>query len=604
MARASVRTAALLIAVLSLAACDSLAWYLQAAQGHLSIVTSRRDMRELLNDPELAPVLAAKLELALEARQFAADELGLPAGGNFLEFVQLERRHAVWNVFAAPEFSLEPVVWCYPIAGCAAYRGYFSESDAQAYAAELQARGFDVYVGGVDAYSTLGWFDDALLSTVIARPDHQLAALIFHELAHQVAYVPDDTTLSESFATVVEMEGLRRWLETRQQSELLDAARADAERRRRFIDFVSGFRGRFEELYGREMSEADMRREKAGLQQRMRDEYRALKTGWGGNAGYDGWFSRPLNNAQLATVGSYNDLAPQLREILRQVGNDLPAFYGRMRELTRMSPERRAEYLDSLEPGALGACAGPRRNSARPLYQLDSRGTIGRVADLADHGGLFKSRFAQGRETGFRPRPGHRAEQSARGLRIEQNLVARRPAQFVTAVDVSFAQFVVGVQGTEDSFVQALARAVEDGDIPGAQLHRAGNNHLQQMTRKAEAGDVGAGAGSVFAENGGGAAVGDEHPAQRPVDPGLARLMAHVRRQQGAAAEGLAQDQHIALFHALLAQGLARFGETVHAQAELQFPGLGRVAAKQAAAFFGQRHGAAEHQFAHQAAGD
>lgn len=349
MARAATRTAALLLAAFFLSACDSVAWYLQAAQGHLSIVTSRQDMRELLNDPELAPELAAKLQLVLEAREFAASELMLPAGENFLEFAQLDREHAVWNVFAAPEFSLEPVTWCYPIAGCAAYRGYFNANDAQDYAAELESQGLDAYVGGVDAYSTLGWFDDALLSTVVGRPDHQLAALIFHELAHQVAYVPDDTTLSESFATVVEMEGLQRWLETRQQSELLDDARADAERRRQFIDFVIGFRDRFEELYGREMGEADMRREKAGLQQQMRAEYRVLKAGWGGNAGYDGWFSRSLNNAQLTTVGSYNDLAPQLREILRQVGDDLPAFYERMRELTRMSPERRAEYLDSLE---------------------------------------------------------------------------------------------------------------------------------------------------------------------------------------------------------------------------------------------------------------
>ncbi|MXZ32791.1 MAG: aminopeptidase [Gammaproteobacteria bacterium] len=349
MAHSLARTAALILAALSLSACDSVAWYLQAAQGHLAIVTSRQDMRELLDDPELAPELAAKLQLVLEAREFAESELMLPAGENYLEFVRLEREHAVWNVFAAPEFSVEPVTWCYPIAGCAAYRGYFDANDANEYAAELVSQGLDVYVGGVDAYSTLGWFDDALLSTVVGRPDHQLAALIFHELAHQVAYVPDDTTLSESFATVVEMEGLRRWLDTRQQSELLIDARSDAERRRQFIDFVIGFRDRFEELYGSEMSEADMRRGKSGLQEQMRAEYQALKAEWGGNAGYDGWFSRPLNNAQLTTVGSYNDLAPQLREILRQVGNDLPAFYERMRELTRMSPERRAEYLDSLE---------------------------------------------------------------------------------------------------------------------------------------------------------------------------------------------------------------------------------------------------------------
>ncbi len=356
MARAAASSAALIVAALALGACDSVAWYLQAAQGHLAIVGAREDMAEVLADPELAPEVAAKLQLVLEAREFAANELALPVGGNYLEFVRLEREHAVWNVFAAPEFSLEPVTWCYPIAGCAAYRGYFNAAEANEYAAELEAEGFDVYVGGVDAYSTLGWFDDALLSTVVRRPDHQLAALLFHELAHQVAYVPGDTTLSESFATVVEMEGLRRWLDSRRQSKLFDQARADAERRRQFIDFVTGFRGRFEALYAGGAGEADMRREKAALQQQMRAEYQELKSEWGGYAGYDGWFSRPLNNAQLATVGSYNDFAPQLREMLRRENGDLPAFYARMGELARMSPERRAEILDSLAISDQAGC--------------------------------------------------------------------------------------------------------------------------------------------------------------------------------------------------------------------------------------------------------
>ena len=343
---------ALLLAALPLAACDSAAWYWQAAQGHLAIVGSRQDLREKARDPALAPEIAAKLQIVLEARDFAEAELGLPAGDNFLDYVELDRDYAVWNVFAAPEFSLEPVTWCYPIAGCAAYRGYFNETAARDYAAGLQADGLDTHVGGVAAYSTLGWFDDALLSTVLSRPDHQLAALIFHELAHQVAWFPGDTTLNESFATVVEMEGLARWLETRGQSALLAAARADADRRRQFVSFVMEFRRRFEALYSRDLPAAAMRREKTALQERMRADYRQLKADWGGYGGYDGWFSRSLNNAQLSTVGSYNDLAPQLRELLRQSGNDLPQFYERVRELGGMSPERREEFLDSLAPAA------------------------------------------------------------------------------------------------------------------------------------------------------------------------------------------------------------------------------------------------------------
>jgi len=288
----AVKTAALLFAALLLGACDSASWYLQAARGHLEIMGARQDLRKVLQDPDLPPELAAKLEVVLDARMFAETELGLPAAG-------------------------------------------------------LGAEGFDTHVGGVAAYSTLGWFDDAVFSTVLNRPDHQLAALIFHELAHQVAYIPGDTTLNESFATVVETEGQRRWLETRRQSALVEEALADAERRRQFVEFVTAYRERFGELYSRDLSAAEMRREKAALQARMRGDYGSLKARWGGYAGYDGWFSRSLNNAQLSTVGSYNDLAPQLRELLRIHDNDLPAFYEKVRELGRMRPERRAQYLRS-----------------------------------------------------------------------------------------------------------------------------------------------------------------------------------------------------------------------------------------------------------------
>ena len=344
------KTAALLLAATLLSACDSAAWYLQAARGHLAIIGAREDLSELLRNPDLPPELAAKLEIVLQAREFAEAELGLPAGDNYLDYVALDREFALWNVFAAPEFSLEPVTWCYPIAGCAAYRGYFSETAATNYAASLREDGLDTYVGGVAAYSTLGWFDDAVLSTVVNRPDHQLAALIFHELAHQVVYIPDDTTLSESFATVVEMEGLQRWLDTRRQSALFAEARADAERRQQFVEFIAGFRERFEALYRSDLTEAEMRREKSILQQQLRADYQGLKASWGGASGYDGWFARSLNNAQLATVGSYNDFAPQLREMLRRSGGDLPQFYERVRELGRMSPERRGEVLQSLAP--------------------------------------------------------------------------------------------------------------------------------------------------------------------------------------------------------------------------------------------------------------
>ena len=223
----SVTVKALILVGLSvlLISCETVSYYTQAARGQMAIVFGRQDIQHLLESDDLPTDLREKFSAVLDIRDFAAEELLLPVGDNYQTYVDLEREHVVWNVFAAPEFSTEPVNWCYPIAGCVAYRGYFSETAALKFAAEWERRGFDVYTGGVDAYSTLGWFEDSLLSTVMRRPDYQLAALIFHELAHQVAYVPGDTTFNESFATAVEREGLRRWLRSEEHTSELQSRR-------------------------------------------------------------------------------------------------------------------------------------------------------------------------------------------------------------------------------------------------------------------------------------------------------------------------------------------------------------------------------------------
>jgi len=339
----SVTVKALILVGLSvlLISCETVSYYTQAARGQMAIVFGRQDIQHLLESDDLPTDLREKFSAVLDIRDFAAEELLLPVGDNYQTYVDLEREHVVWNVFAAPEFSTEPVNWCYPIAGCVAYRGYFSETAALKFAAEWERRGFDVYTGGVDAYSTLGWFEDSLLSTVMRRPDYQLAALIFHELAHQVAYVPGDTTFNESFATAVEREGLRRWLRDSDQMATIAIARSSRERQQQFVELVTSYRDKFDSLYQEQLPEQQMRQRKQALKAQLRADYEASKRQWGGDAGYDTWFANPLNNAQLSTVGSYNDLVPFFMELLAQAGGNLEVFYEEVERIAALDLEQR-----------------------------------------------------------------------------------------------------------------------------------------------------------------------------------------------------------------------------------------------------------------------
>ncbi len=328
-----------------LLSCEAVGYYSQAARGQLAIVFSRQDIQRLLSDEELSSETRVKFEAVLQIREFAARELHLPVGEHFSTFVDIEREHVVWNVFAAPEFSLDPVSWCYPIAGCVSYRGYFAESGAERFAARLREQGYDVYTGGVDAYSTLGWFEDSLLSTVLRRQPYQLAGLIFHELAHQVVYVPGDTGFNESFATAVEREGMRRWLQTTGQEELLQSAEQFTEQQRQFNALVSGYQERFEALYAKEIPVDQMRRDKDSLQEALRADYQQLKAEWGGYTGYDNWFGRSLNNAQLSTVSIYNDYVPFFDRLLQEVGGDFSEFYRRVEVIAALDEAEREALL-------------------------------------------------------------------------------------------------------------------------------------------------------------------------------------------------------------------------------------------------------------------
>jgi predicted aminopeptidase len=336
-----------------LAACESVEYYSQAVNGQLYIFAHRKPIARLLQDTETKPALKARLQSINRIRAFAASELQLPLGSHYSTYLDLERPYVVWNVFAAPEFSLQPVVWCYPVAGCVSYRGYFNERSAQEFAADLQAQGNDVYVGGVAAYSTLGWFSDPVLNTIINRDEYQLAALVFHELAHQVVYIPGETEFNESFATTVEREGLRRWL---QADASVPAAKAQLEqeitddmlRQQQFIGLVQAAVTDLKLLYDGPLADADKRLAKQQRISRLRDDYTALKNQWQGYDGYDGWFARDLNNAQLATVVTYNSLVPAFTAMLRAANGDFSLFYQDAVQLKQLTPAERQQKLQLL----------------------------------------------------------------------------------------------------------------------------------------------------------------------------------------------------------------------------------------------------------------
>ena len=330
-------------ALFLLSGCATIDYYAQAVGGHLEVMRLAAPIEERLREPDTPEPLRAKLARALAIREFASRELALPDNGSYRRYADLGRPFAVWNVVAAPEFSVEPLESCFPFAGCVSYRGYYSEEAAQQYAAALAEKGYDVYVGGVPAYSTLGWFDDPLLSTFVNYPEAELARIIFHELAHQTMYVKGDTMFNESFASAVEEEGVRRWLE-RERAPAQREAYAESRRRRlEFNALMVKYRARLAAFYERPAPIEEKRAGKERLFAELMDEYRALGISRGGFAGYDRLLARGANNALLASVASYAELVPAFRALLAQKQGDLKAFYDAVRELEGLEkPERDA----------------------------------------------------------------------------------------------------------------------------------------------------------------------------------------------------------------------------------------------------------------------
>ena len=339
----------LLGASLMLGGC-SLGYYAQSVRGHLELMQRARPVSDWIADPATPAALRERLELSRRMREFAVRELALPDNSSYRRYAALGRPAVVWNVVAAPELSLTLKTWCYPVLGCAGYRGYFDPAPAQALARELREQGWETSVYGVPAYSTLGWTNwlggDPLLDTFVNGQEGELAGLLFHELAHQVVYVPDDTAFNESYATAVERLGLRRWLAQAGREAARAAHEAADARRRDFRVLARTARRELQALYRSSADEAGKRAGKQAILARLRAGHEQLKAGpWQGFAGYDGWFER-VNNAALAVQGAYDDLVPAFERLFEEQGRDFVRFHAAVRQLAALpGAERRARLL-------------------------------------------------------------------------------------------------------------------------------------------------------------------------------------------------------------------------------------------------------------------
>ncbi|OGT00220.1 MAG: hypothetical protein A3F73_01945 [Gallionellales bacterium RIFCSPLOWO2_12_FULL_59_22] len=335
----------LIIALTLLAGCARLDYYVQAVGGHLKVMGAAHPIEEILQNPATDPALKKKLENAHAIREFASRELALPDNDSYRTYADLGRPFAVWNVFAAPEFSVEPEKWCMVFVGCVGYRGYYDRAEAERYAAELRRSGLDAYVGGVSAYSTLGYFSDPVLNTFLRFGDTESARTIFHELAHQLLFVDGDTVFNESFAATVESEGLRRWFAHNGNPDQQQAFAAQQQRKAQFVQLVDSYRTRLRALYAVQQPAEEMRRAKGEVVADMKRAYALMKENWGGDARYDRWFEQDLNNAKIASLGMYTQLVPAFEALLEKEGRDLPRFYSRATELARLPKAGRLAAL-------------------------------------------------------------------------------------------------------------------------------------------------------------------------------------------------------------------------------------------------------------------
>jgi predicted aminopeptidase len=337
-------------------------YFMQAAGGEWHVLNARVPIDQVIADPATTPALRTRLAEVHAAREFASHQLGLPDNDSYRSYADIGRSYVVWNVVAAPQFSLQPERWCFPVAGCVSYRGYFHEQRARDFALSLEARGLDVVVEGVPAYSTLGKFADPVLSSMLRYDDDELAATIFHELAHQLLYVKNDSEFNEAFATTVEEVGLTRWLEHQGAAQRIERFRAEQQQSAALLALLESARSRLKALYASGVPAAEMRAAKASTLAQLAADIGGLEHREGVHYPvYDQWIAAGLNNAQLASVATYYHCLPGFKQLLAELGDDLGRFYAAARELGREPREARHARLCESAPAAPQAAAAPRQ---------------------------------------------------------------------------------------------------------------------------------------------------------------------------------------------------------------------------------------------------
>ena len=331
-----------------LGGCQTSSYLGQAALGQARLLAAREPLGRVIADTSRPQQLRDRLALVGELRAFAHTELAMPDVQGFDSYVATGRRSVVWNVVAAPEFSVQPLRWCFPVAGCVSYRGYFSRAAAQRFAHGLATRGNDSWVYGVSAYSTLGWFRDPVLDTWASRSEVAVAALVFHEFAHQMAWSTEDTGFSEAYAQVVEREGVRRWLGARGESAAFEAYLRGQTIDREFADMVQRSRERLATIYAQPLDAAGLRLLKQEEFARLRREYADASRHWPPEERMDQWMGAGLDNARLASVANYEERVPALQALLARAGGDIAVFHAEARRIAALDRRARTAELDAL----------------------------------------------------------------------------------------------------------------------------------------------------------------------------------------------------------------------------------------------------------------
>lgn len=332
------------ILICSTMGCSTLSYYSQSARGHLSLLSKQRPAAIAAEDKTVPEERREQLKLATEIRDYASSRLKLPDNDSYRQYVELGRPYVVWNVVATPELSLEPIKWCFPIVGCLTYRGYFKQTAAKAFAAPLEQQGNDVMVRGVRAYSTLGWFDDPLLSSMLDQGSVATAEVIFHELAHQVIYAKNDTVFNEAFASTVGELGVKQWLADLHPDRIVDYEQA-LQKRDQFLSLLRGTSDALRALYADKLSDDEKRLQKKMLLAQLFSDYEVLKRSWNGFDGYDQWFSTPVNNARLVSIAVYRDRVPDFMRWFDACGQNFERFYRAVKRMGAMPQRQRHRVL-------------------------------------------------------------------------------------------------------------------------------------------------------------------------------------------------------------------------------------------------------------------